>query len=37
MTSADDLEPMIAFNGQDGLWLNDLRLLDAGSFVLEDL
>lgn len=37
MTSADNLEPMIAFNGQDGLWLNDLRLLDAGSFVLEDL
>lgn len=37
MTNANDLETMITLNDQDGLWLNDLRLLDAGSFVLEDL
>lgn len=36
-TNANDLETMIALNGQDGLWLNDLHLLDAGSFVLEGL
>jgi hypothetical protein len=36
-TGADELEPMISFNGSHGLWLNDLQLLEANSFRLEVL
>jgi hypothetical protein len=34
---SDDLEPMISFNGETGLWLNDFRLTDAKSFAIETL
>jgi hypothetical protein len=34
---ADELEPMISFNGSHGLWLNDLRLREASSFRSEVL
>jgi len=34
---SDDLEPMISFNSETGLWLNDFRLRDANSFVIETL
>jgi hypothetical protein len=36
-SGADELEPMISFNGSHGLWLNDLRLREASSFRLEVL
>jgi hypothetical protein len=34
---SDDLEPMISFNSENGLWLNDFRLTDAKSFAIETL
>jgi hypothetical protein len=36
-TGVDNLEPMIFFNGNHGLWLSDLRLSEADSFRLEVL
>ena len=36
-TGVDNLEPMIFFNGNHGLWLSDLRLREADSFRLEVL
>ena len=36
-TGVDNLEPMISFNGNHGLWLSDLRLREASSFDFEIL
>lgn len=37
LTEADDLEPMISFNGTVGLWLNEFNLKEASTFDLEPL